>query len=467
MAKVLIIDDDTGMCGMMSRELKYGGHDVTTAFNLKSGLAEASRELPDVIFLDVRMPDGNGIEMLPTIKETASSPEVVIITGFANSDSAEMAIKSGAWDYLKKPFSTQDIKLTLSRALQFREEKRRNGAFEFKRDRIIGKSPKIKDCLELMSQAAISEANVLITGETGTGKELVALAIHENSPRANNDFVVLDCTVLPDTLVESMLFGHKKGSFTGASSNKEGLFKQADGGTLFLDEVGELSFSLQKAFLRVIQEHSFRPIGGKQEIKSNFRLVAATNLDLDQMVKSNKFRKDLHFRLQTLNIDLPPLRERSGDIKDLAVYHMTKLCKRSQIPEKSMSPEILEALNLYNWPGNIRELVNAIDWALTVARHEPILFAHHLPKNIRIQLARDSVKEASTTDSLFNEDSGDILKLRDVRAIAIADVEKEYLRHVMHVTGGDIGEACHIAGLSRSQLYNLLKKYKDGIILTL
>ena len=318
MANVLIIDDDKMICDVLSKIVMRMAHNATSAFTLKDGLKATYTHEPDVIFLDIAMPDGNGLEMLPRIRKTPSNPEVIIITGSGDPDGAELAIRSGAWDYIDKASSTKEIMLPLDRALQYREKKLSGKQpVVLKREGIIAKSPKTKACLDLLAQAAGSDASVIITGETGTGKELFARAIHNNSPRALREFVIVDCTVLPETLVESVLFGHKKGAFTGADQDREGLIKQANGGTLFLDEIGELPMAIQKTFLRVLHEHRFRPVGGKEEIESDFRLVAATNRDLDKMTESGEFRKDLLFRLRSLTIELPPLRECTEDIIEL------------------------------------------------------------------------------------------------------------------------------------------------------
>ncbi|MDY6852188.1 MAG: sigma 54-interacting transcriptional regulator, partial [Thermodesulfobacteriota bacterium] len=279
MSKVLIIDDDEMIVDLLSRMVGHMGHEALSALTLKEGLAKASSEPIDVVFLDVWMPDGNGLEMLPVIRETPSLPEVIIITGAGEAKGAELAIKSGAWDYIQKGTGTlESMMLPLNRALAYRKEKTtKRSPKVLNRVGIVGESRLIRGCLELVSQAAGSETNVLITGETGTGKELFARAIHENSARAGKSLVVVDCTALPGSLVEGLLFGHEKGAFTGAEKAQEGLIAQADGGTLFLDEIGELPLLTQKAFLRVLQERRFRLLGGQKEIESDFRLVAATN----------------------------------------------------------------------------------------------------------------------------------------------------------------------------------------------
>jgi len=255
MASVLVIDDDELLCRTVSKMLAHVGHNAVYSVTMDEGLRRADAEAFDVVLLDVRMPDGNGLDLLPRIRQIVSSPEVIIITGFGDSDGAELAIRSGAWDYIQKPFSMEAVTLHIDRALQYRHERRASRTeVRLKRERIIGNSPKMIACLDIAAQAAVGDGNVLISGETGTGKELFAWAIHENSFRSYGNFVVIDCAALPKTLVEAILFGHEKGAFTGADRAREGMIKQAHRGTLFLDEVAELPHSIQKAFLRVLQE---------------------------------------------------------------------------------------------------------------------------------------------------------------------------------------------------------------------
>ncbi|NVM22392.1 MAG: sigma-54-dependent Fis family transcriptional regulator [Desulfobacterales bacterium] len=463
MGKILIIDDDESLCDMLFRNLRYMGHSAAYAFTLEDGLRKASTGTFHVVFLDVRMPDGNGLDILPKIKEAPSSPEVIIMTGFGDPDGAELAIKSGAWDYIQKPFSMEKFKLPLLRALQYREARKAEMVpVALNLDGVVGSSPQMRTCFDLLAQAAHSDVSVLIIGETGVGKEVFASAIHNNSRRAGKNFVVVDCAALPETIVESVLFGHEKGAFTGADKAREGLIKQADGGTLFLDEVGELPMSVQRAFLRVLQERRFRPVGGKREIESDFRLVGATNKNLDKMVQSGRFRQDLLFRLRAFTIRLPPLRERPQDIGQLLMYHTTKLCKSYGIETKGFSPEFLATLTMYDWPGNVREFINALETALAKAPNDPTLFPKHLPSRIRIKAARTSVsKEPSANVRLTtNPDPYPGLpKMRDVRDAALSEVEQRYLQDLFSFTGGDIKQACEISGLSRARLYQLLKKY--------
>ena len=465
MAKILIIDDDENICYTLCRLARRMDHEAECAVTLKEGLEKVNTEDVDVVFLDVRMPDGNGLDVLPQIQASSGAPEVIISTGYGDADGAELAINSGAWDYIEKSSSSKTISLSLSRALQYRKEKKTatvaNVVKNLRRKKIIGESPQIQACLDMVAQAALSDINVLITGETGTGKELFAQAVHNNSARSQSTFVVVDCAALPDTLVESLLFGHVKGSFTGADKDREGLIRQANGGTLFLDEVGELPLSLQKAFLRVLQEHRFRPIGSKREVKSDFRLVAATNRRLETMVAEGTFRNDLLYRISAFTIELPPLKKRPSDIKSLARFQTNRLCERMGIDSKGFSPDFLDILAAYTWPGNIRELVNTLDRSLAAARFEPTLFPTHLPPKIRIQVARKSLDDHHqlTEAHLTTTPLKNLPPLQDFRESIYIQAERQYLADLMDITSNDIKEAIRISGLSQSRLYALLKKH--------
>lgn len=465
MSNILIIDDDEMLCTTVSRYVRRIGHDTSYALTLEHGLTQVSSGEFDVVFLDVYLPDGNGLDAVPVIRKAPSAPEVIIITGDGDPDGAELAIKNDAWAYIEKPLATERMALQLTRALQYRKEKEyKRLPVALKREGIIGSSPQLAECLDILARIADSEANVLITGETGTGKELFARAIHKNSSRAEKNFVVVDCTVLPETLVESILFGHERGAFTGAEKKRVGLIKEADGGTLFLDEAGELPLPIQKDFLRVLQDCRFRPLGSTKEEKSNFRLVAATNRDLSEMVDSGRFRKDLLFRLNSVTIEVPPLRDRLHDIKDLAVYYTVKLCERYGTETKGFSPEFFKTLKAYDWPGNVRELIHTMERVLTIARFEPTLFPRHLPTHIRVNEARSSIGKNETSKGKTEEKdhSAETLpSLQALREAVLAKAEKQYFQDLILFTEGDIKEACRISGLSRSRLYHLLKKHKE------
>ncbi len=464
MAKILIVDDDPLVREALARVIKKMGHAPLEAASLGAARTMLTTEMPDLAFCDVRMPDGSGLDILPEIRSSASAPEVVIVTGFGDPDGAELAIKKGAWDYVEKPLSVKAIMLCVERALQYREKKRTAvQPVALKIEGIIGSSPKLRACLDILAQAAVSDANVLITGETGTGKELFAWAIHRNSARSVRNFVVVDCAALPETLVESTLFGHVRGAFTGADKPRDGLVRQADAGTLFLDEIGELSITIQKAFLRVLQEKRFRPVGGGQEVTSDFRLVAATNRRLEDLTRAGGFREDLLFRLRTLVLELPPLREMKEDIKGLAIHYVVKFCEQYGVPMKSFSPEFHEVLLAYDWPGNVRELIQALEKAIVGAMDEPVLFPRHLPEHIRIQLARTSVLKRKAPEARAPEapaGARELGSMKDFRESGLARLENEYLASLMKAANGNISEACRISGLSRSRLYTLLKKYR-------
>jgi two-component system NtrC family response regulator len=476
MAQVLIIDDDKTICSMLGNLVKHLGHQVTYSFTIAEGLAKVAAKPYQVVFLDVQLPDGNGLEILPALKAAPSFPEVIIMTGFGDPDGAEVAIKSGAWDYLQKPLSPKQILLSLNRVFQYRENRAKaiRPAVSLKLEGFVGSSPRMRVCLDLVAQAANCDLNVLLTGETGTGKELIARAIHNNSPRSQCNLVVVDCAALPETLIGSVLFGHEKGAFTGAEKAREGLIQQAGGGTLFLDEIGELPLSLQRNFLRVLEERRFRPLGARQERKSDFRLIAATNRYLEQMVESGQFREDLFFRVRAIVITLPPLRERGEDLKDLVFFYLAKICEKHGVGAKGISPEFIEALRAYSWPGNVRELVNTLDSAISAAFYEPTLFPKHLPLHFRVLQARAAVRPVpqaavpETADATGSEsphydslsETAGLATYRHFRESALGEIEKEYLQKLMRLARGKVNEACHISGLSRSHLYVLLKKHQ-------
>ncbi len=463
MSNVLIIDDDSALTELLSEIVARMGHDSQCASNAHDGLAFVNQGDIDVVLLDVGLPDGDGLLVLPRIRETRQPPEVIILTGNGNPDAAELAIKSGAWDYLVKPSSVDNIMLTIRRALAFRHEKRNaTPLVALKRDDIIGECTRMKETLDRVAQAAAMESNVLISGETGTGKELLARTIHNNSSRAKHPFVVVDCAALPESLVESVLFGHVKGAFTGAEKENQGLIRQAHGGTLFLDEVGELPMTIQKAFLRVIQERRFRPVNCRQEVEVNFRLVAATNRNLDEMAAAGHFRSDLLFRLRSSEIEAPPLRQRQSDIKRLTIYYLAQLSEIYGTQIKGISNDFIEALGRYHWPGNVRELFHTLEEATSLAGSEHTLYPHCLPTRIRAILTRRKVKACTApapqtpTLDISQLTRDNFLKIHTFRE----KMERRYLERLNHITQGNRKEACRMSGLSRTRLFELLKKHK-------
>ncbi len=461
MSEILVVDDDVNICRMLEKKLQRSGHQPTLANTLADGMTRAEGGSFDVILLDVKMPDGNGLEFIPKFKALESNPEVIIFTGRGDIDGADKAIKSGAWGYIEKSNVIKELDLPLTRALEYREEKRRSkiSPVYLKREKIIGRSAKINTCFDMLAKAVASGANVLISGETGTGKELFARAIHENSSRSAKNIVTVDCASLPESLIESTLFGHNRGAFTGADRSHDGLIKHADGGTLFLDEIGELPLSMQKVFLRVLQERKFRPVGSSQEQTSDFRVVAATNRNLEDCIKEGTFRSDLFFRLQSLTIHIPPLRERKEDILELVMHSMTRLCERTKIDLKGVSPDFIEALQCYDWPGNVRELFQTLEQVFANSRHTRILFPHHLPERIRMSHAHDALRAADHQD--YGRRSTDYLAALPDWRQAKETFEEDYIIKLMSRAQGDIRRACDLSGISKARLYQLLGKYEQ------
>jgi len=462
MPKVLIIDDDEQICKLLFKVFEKAGSETFYQQTLKEGLAQIFSDTIDVVFLDVNLPDGNGLEAINIIRQHPVPPEIIIITADENADGAALAMQLKAWDYISKSGSYKNFKFALDRAFEYRKQKLSNRPHKkITRATIIGESQAISKCLDEVSKAADNDLPVLITGETGTGKELFARAIHTNSNRAHEGFVVVDCAALPEHLVESTLLGHIKGAFTGADSDKEGLMTIADKGTLFLDEVGELPLGVQKKFLRALQEKRFRPLGGKKEIQSDFRLICATHRDLRTMVKENQFREDLFFRIFSINIELPRLKDRKNDIEALALHQLTQ---KKEVPKRNtctMSPEFLEELKMYEWPGNVRELISTIDSVCSDAGDGSTLFPHYLPghirdHNIRKKFGPPEKKELSTKkNSPGAQKTGSDLSFK----AHIEKMKQDYLLDLLSSTNGDMKEACRRSGLSKSQIYRLMQQY--------
>ena len=476
MANILIVDDDFEICETMESLIYRLSHECEHAHTLDEGLRLAREKEYDVIFLDVRLPDGNGLDILPDLMAFNDPPEVIILTGQGDPDGAELAIKGGVWDYLLKPSSVREISLSLGRALKYREEKAgKTAGRSLDLSSVVGASPSMKASFKLLAQAAGADSNVLITGKTGTGKELFASTIHANSRRRSARFVVVDCAGLGESLLESTLFGHRKGAFTGAQSDRTGLVKLADGGTLFLDEVGELPLSMQKTFLRVLQERTFRPVGDTREQTSDFRLVAATNRDLDEMVDRGQFRSDLLFRIKTMRIHLPPLADRPEDIRALTRFRVGRLCEQYGMEKKNYGSDFFSILESYDWPGNVRELFNILERAVVAAGEEKTLYGMHLSRSLRIQVAKSQIKRM--TGAEVTEDgggSGGSLGVRKIGQEIFEDIfdrelptlrefkgvaEKVYLGELIRQCGGDLARILEVSKLSRSHLYSLLKKY--------
>jgi two-component system NtrC family response regulator len=465
LGKILLVDDDQMLCKALCAEIVRMGHECSEVYSLSDAFEKLSGGDVDVVILDIALPDGDGLQELSRIRSSKSKPEVIILTAEPDPESAELAIHGGAWSYFSKPPATDRIGTVLQRAVSYKSRKSKKPV-ALKRCGIIGESEMLLSCLNNVARAASTDASALITGETGTGKELFAAAIHRNSARSKRPFVVVDCAAMPETLVENMLFGHEKGAFTSADQRSVGLVRQAHTGTLFLDEVGEMPLHVQKSFLRVLEGRSFRPVGGTKEQTSDFRLVAATNRDLEAMVESEKFRPDLLHRLRGIHIELPPLRNCVSDINDMTCKFLGRICAKRGIPRKGFSQDFLEALENYHWPGNVRELINTLQYAVSNAGEAEALFPRHLPTYIRADLARKSMekrsdepgrKSAETPKTTLDKNL--FPKLRDFRERAMEELETQYMRDLMHVTDGEIAAACKLSGLSRARVYALLKKY--------
>ena len=454
--RILILDDEPDVAKSWVRILGSAGYKCLATTDPQEALRWLESERPDLLLTDLRMPGMDGMEMLARAREIDPQMPVVMLTGYASIESAVAAVKAGAFEYLPKSFSNDQFKITIERALTKRRlelevlnlRQQLRGAFGF--ENILGRSAALQQVLELVQKAARSDANILILGESGTGKELIARAIHTNSPRAGQPFVAVDCASLPENLLESELFGHEKGAFTGAATAKKGLTEVAHRGTLFLDELGELPLGLQVKLLRALQERQIRRVGGTQQIDIDIRIVSATNRDLRALVAEGKFREDLYYRVNVIDVALPPLRERSDDIELLATHFLRKHARCPQATAKGFEPEAMIALETYAWPGNVRELQNVIERACALVEGEMITLAE-LPAHLRTPPARmGGLPSADTTDKLT---------LKEARERWIGQLEASYMANLLRQAGGNVSEAARNAGVDRKTLRHLLTKH--------
>jgi two-component system NtrC family response regulator len=471
--KALIIDEKKHIADLLLRDAARLGVEIHSAATLEEGLlaCQVDGEGFDVVLMRDMVSGHASCFAIQDFRSTPLSPEILIFTEQGNPQHAEHALEGGAWDYVVDPFPEKKLLDMLRRVLRYRhakstsfEETQREVREQLQGHGIIGSSSAIKNCVNLVAGIAQSDASVLITGETGTGKELFASAIHNISPRSRNNLTIVDCAALPSTLVESILFGHAKGSFTGADKTRKGLIKQADGGTLFLDEIGEMPLEIQKTFLRVLQEREYLPVGGSISESSDFRLIAATNRDLENMVEKGTFREDLLFRLKTFQLELPPLRTHKADISELVYYFRNRYSKRYKLKKKKLSTDYLMTLNRYEWPGNVRELFQAVEYSMADAHESAVLEPIHLPLNIRLSVTKKKLEKLralpDVSDESFMPDDLSLMPtIKEDRERAIQVQEKQYLQNLLRITGGDIKQCCETADLSRSRLYDLLKKY--------
>lgn len=370
--KMLVVDDERSMREFLEIMLTKEGYEVQTAANGRDALALAKKELFDLAILDIRMTKMDGIKTLGLLKEISPETVVLMITAYASTDTAIQAMKQGAYDYITKPFKIEEIKMTIQKALEKQCLQAENTLLRqviedrYRLGNIIGKSEKMLEIFELVKKVAPTKTNILLAGESGTGKELVAKAIHYNSPRKDRPFVVLNCGAIPENLLESELFGHMKGAFTGAISNKRGLFETADGGTIFFDEIGELPLSMQVKLLRVIQNREFTRVGGTEPIRVDIRIISATNKEIEEAVRKKEFREDLFYRLNVIQLRLPNLRERKDDIPPLAQHFLNLFSAELGKDIRQISPEAMRLLMNYDYPGNVRELQNMIERAVAL-----------------------------------------------------------------------------------------------------
>jgi two-component system response regulator PilR (NtrC family) len=370
--KILVVDDEQSMREFLEIMLKKEDYKVSLASNGEEVLKLLERDIFDLVLLDVRMPKMDGIAVLKKIKALAPETIVIMITAYASHDTAVKAMKEGAYDYITKPFKIDEIKLIIKNALEKKNLQKENSLLKqvvrdrYHFDNIIGQSPRMLALYDLLEKVSPTKTNILVTGESGTGKELVAKAIHYNSPRKDCPFVTLNCGAIPESLIESELFGHMKGAFTDAIATKKGLFEVADEGTLFLDEISELPLLMQVKLLRVLQDREFKRVGGTEDLRVDVRIIAATNKDLEEAVREKRFREDLFYRLNVIQIKLPPLRERTDDIPRLTIHFLKKFSAELNKPISTLSPEALRLLQDYAYPGNVRELQNIIERAVAL-----------------------------------------------------------------------------------------------------
>jgi len=452
--KVLVADDEHGMLSVWKRILRGQEYEVRTLLDATEVVPTIERWQPDVTVLDVRMPRVSGLELLKEIKVRDLHTEVVMMTAYASVRSAVEAVKAGAFDYLTKPFENNELPvLTVMNAGRHRRLVQRNLELENLLDvkegfeGLVGSSPEMKRVYELIKGVAYSSSTVLLQGESGTGKELAARAIHRCSPRRPKSLVAVNCSALTDTLLESELFGHEKGSFTGAIASKRGLFEVADGGSIFLDEIGQIPVPTQVKLLRVLQEGELKRVGANEHRKVDVRVIAATNVDLAQATREGLFREDLYYRLNVIAIQLPSLRQRVSDIPLLAVHFLRKYNLKLGKKLEAFQPEVMEILERHPWVGNVRELENVIERAAVLSRGREITL-QDLPENLRGPQPARRGSGTALSDYSY----------RDAKDIALGEFSRRYFAELLTHTGGNVSRASRRAGMDRSNFRRLLKR---------
>ncbi len=446
-ARLLVVDDEESMCKFMQIFLSKEGYDVTATADANEAVSKIEKEDYDLVIADLMMPEMSGLELLAKAKGIDPGLNVIVMTAFASVDSAIEALKKGASDYVTKPFKVDEIKIAIQKTLEQKKIVRENATLkrqlkkEFQFDNFIGASPQIIEMKKLSERVAATDSTVLIRGESGTGKELVARAIHNHSLRSGKPFVSINCAALPETLLESELFGHSRGAFTGAVKDKDGLFKVADGGTFLLDEVGETSPAIQVKLLRALEEKEITPLGATKPVAVDVRLIASTNADLEQDVKSGKFRADLYYRLHVIPIVIPPLRERNEDIKLLVNHFLKRLSEREKAKLKGITEPALKMLGLYPWPGNVRELENVIEQAYLLCKKEQ-LDVEDFPERVRSGSVPQLVEQNHPGTPTLEE------------------VEKAYIYWTLEKTSWQKTKAAQILGIDASTLYRKIERYQ-------
>ena len=451
--KVIVIDDEPDMLENCSRIIRRLGYDCLTLQDSSDAASVIGREMPYIILTDFAMPVRNGLDILRLAKEISPETIVILISGYATIPSVVEGMKEGAFDYIAKPFSAEQLKVALERAVAHRSLAEENRFLRSQLaqghgfDSMIGASLPMRQVFDTIRKVSATEANILIYGESGTGKELVARSIHLNSNRRDRTFVPVDCASLPENLLESELFGHEKGTFTGADATRPGLLEFANGGTFFLDEIGEMGINLQSKLLRVLQERQFRRVGGRRMIDIDIRVISATNRDLMEGIRKGAFREDLYYRLNVISIPLPPLRERTGDVPLLADHFLREQSKGSVKKPVEIMPEAMRLLEGYNWPGNVRELQNVVSRALALSSGDGIS-VDELPEHLR-----DSGKASA---AVINKG----LSFKDAKNNWLVEFEKEYLRELLARNGNNISRAAKEAGIDRKTIHRLLNKHR-------
>jgi two-component system, NtrC family, response regulator AtoC len=448
---ILIVDDDEGMCRMLEAGLAARGYDTASRTSADAALELLHLHDFDAVITDVRMRGLNGIELCSRIADSRPDIPVIVITAFGSMDTAIEAIRAGAYDFVTKPFELEAIRLTVQRAVIHRSLSRKVARLEqaLRETRtfesLLGSSTPMRRIYDLIERVAPSDTAVLITGESGTGKELVARALHRRSPRQAGPFVAINCAAMPETLLEGELFGHVRGAFTDAKTDRPGLFQQAHRGTLFLDEVGELPLGLQPKLLRALQEKSVRRLGGQTESSFDARIIAATNRDLETAVTEGRFRDDLYYRIHVIQIDMPPLRTRGNDILVLAQHFVERFASIAGKPVRGILPAAAEKLLAYAWPGNVRELQNCIERAVTLCRYSEVT-ADDLPEKVQ------NSKRAPVV--IASDEASDL--------VSMEEIERRYVLRVFEATGRNKSLAAKILGFNRKTLYRKLRRY--GVI---